>query len=222
MNKKIIISFFIISAVIASGAFFAFNADDKSGTISPDGDSVVTTNDTIFINNHGGSMEGHTPRGFRGSGTGLFAGDNLNPGFPDGDGVQLFLTFDLSSLSDSKFRSVVLSSQSVHIQGTPFSDLGALKVEAVTYDQFSSALWDLEPTSSVCTLAVTGTGPFACDVTSAVTQALGDGRKMAQFRIRFEAAGDNDGSVDLVLFYIANSNTNEPGLFTLTVHQDTT
>ena len=50
----------------------------------------------ILLQNQGGSMEGHTPRGFRGMGTGLFAGDNLNQRFPDGDGVQLFLTFDLN------------------------------------------------------------------------------------------------------------------------------
>lgn len=30
-----------------------------------------------------------------GMGTGLFAGDDLNPGFPPGDGVQIFLTFEL-------------------------------------------------------------------------------------------------------------------------------
>ena len=218
MNKKIIISIIATIVVIAGGVYLAFNADDENGVTSPEDTSVVTTNDTIFINNHGGNMEGHTPRGFRGSGTGLFAGDNLNPGFPDGDGVQLFLTFDLQSLADSEFHSAILSSQSAHVQGTPFGDLGALAVEAVEYSQFSPALWELEPIDSVCILAVTGTGPFACDVTSAIKQALEDGRKMAQFRIRFEAAGDNDGDTDLILFYNTNSNINEPGLFKLTVN----
>lgn len=220
MNKKVIISIIVISAVIAGGVYLAFNANDKEDVMPPDDTSVVKTNDTIFINNQGGSMEGHTPRGFRGSGTGLFAGDNLNPGFPDGDGVQLFLTFDLNSLFDNDFRSVVLSSQSAHVQGTPFGDLGALTVEAVEYSKFSPALWELEPIDSVCILSVTGTGPFACDVTSAIRQALGDGRPTAQFRIRFERAGDNDGSADLVMFYNTNSNTNEPGLFKLTVNPD--
>ena len=36
MNKKIIISIIVISAVIAVGVFFAFNADDKNGVTSPD------------------------------------------------------------------------------------------------------------------------------------------------------------------------------------------
>lgn len=41
-------------------------------------------------------------------GTGLFAGDNLNPGFPNGDGVQIFLTFDLRGLPEGEVRSAVL------------------------------------------------------------------------------------------------------------------
>ena len=49
------------------------------------------------IENQGGSLEGHTPRGFAGMGTGLFVGDNLNPGFPNDDGVQTWLTVDWSA-----------------------------------------------------------------------------------------------------------------------------
>ena len=37
-------------------------------------------------------MEGHTPRRFQGMGTRLFAGDNLNPRFPDGDAGCEFAT----------------------------------------------------------------------------------------------------------------------------------
>ena len=42
---------------------------------------------TAVVPNHGGGLEGHTPTGFAGSGTGLFAGDNLNSSFPEGQGV---------------------------------------------------------------------------------------------------------------------------------------
>jgi len=222
MNDKKHIIIAVIIVVIAGGVFLAFNTGDKNGVKPPDDASVVRQNDTIVINNHGGNMEGHTPRGFRGSGTGLFAGDNLNPSFPNGDGVQMFLTFDLSSVSDSEFRSAVLSSESAHVQGTPFEDLGALRVEAVEYNQFSSVLWELEPINSVCVLGISQEGPFTCDVTSAIRQMLKDGRKMAQFRIRFDEAGDNDGNTDLVSFYNTNSNTNEPGLFKLTVYTGVT
>ncbi len=41
-------------------------------------DAVDSAALPLQIQNQGGSMEGHTPRGFAGSGTGLFAGDNLN------------------------------------------------------------------------------------------------------------------------------------------------
>ena len=54
-------------------------------------DEVLTE---VSLENIGsGDMEGHTPRGFQGQGTGLFIGDNLNPNFPDGDGVHAYISF---------------------------------------------------------------------------------------------------------------------------------
>jgi len=38
-----------------------------------------------------------------------------------------------------------------------------------------------------------------------------------QFRIRFETVDDSDGQADLALFYLTDSNTNEPGIFSLTI-----
>ena len=81
----------------------------------------------IVLQNQGGGMEGHTPMGFPGMGTGLFAGDNLNPRFPEGDGVQLFLTFDLSALPSGKIISALLSSDRASVSGTPMKDLGPLR-----------------------------------------------------------------------------------------------
>lgn len=193
--------------------FFLFNA-----AVSP-APAVSPTNggEQLIIPNHGGNKEGHTPRGFSGMGVGLFVGDNLNPNFPEGDGVQAFLTFDITPLRGEKFDVVTLSSDAAHIQGTPFNDLGNLLVESVTYDAFSRELWNLTPDNPVCILATEAADSVSCDATDAVRAALEAGSDVAQFRLRFEKAGDSDSAPDLVLFYKQNSNTNEPGIFTLQV-----
>ena len=160
-------------------------------------------------------MEGHTPRGFQGMGTGLFAGDNLNRNFPDGDGVQIFLTFDLSEVPQGRVQSAVLSSVNATVVGTPFEDLGELIVEEIHFESFSSALWNAAPLAdgASCTLADSASGPFRCDLPRAVQHSLDDSYRHAQFRVRFEAAGDGDGSQDLLAFFKRDSNTNEPGIF---------
>jgi hypothetical protein len=98
------------------------------------------------IQNQGGSMEGHTPRGFAGSGTGLF---------------------------------------------------------------------DLPPTGAAATCNRVGDGGIECDVTAAVARAVDAGEDRAQFRLKFDTAGDNDGAADLAMFFLTDSNTNERGIFTL-------
>ena len=164
-------------------------------------------------------MEGHTPRGFQGMGTGLFAGDNLNPRFPNGDGVQIFLTFDLSIVPAGKVVSAVLRSDRASVRGTPFKDLGALRAEEIRYSKFSSALWNLEPIAGGdgCEFATSSDGPFRCDLADAVRNSLNDSYPFAQFRLLLDRAGDNDGTQDLVSFFIADSNTNQPGIFKLEV-----
>ena len=172
---------------------------------------------TVVLKIQGGAMEGHTPRGFRGRGTGLFAGDNLNPGLLDGDGVQIFLTFDLRSLPKGEIRSAVLRSDSAHIQGNPFRDLGALRAEEIRYRRFSPALWNDAPGSASCIFADSRAGPFACEITEAVQRARAKSDRHAQFRLRMDKAGDGDGRPDMVMFFKTNSNTNEPGIFELAV-----
>jgi len=218
-----------VAVLIGLGALgiFLFFSGAKDGKLS-DGVSLggEKSGDSIVINNQGGSMEGHTPRGFKGMGTGLFAGDNLNPNFPSDDGVQLFLTLDLGSIPTGAsvtertgFRivSATLRSRNVHIQGSPFKNLGELKVETVTYDTFSSALWNIKPDSFVCAVTDIMDDTFECDVTSAIQQALENGSRFAQFRINFEKASNSDGQPDLVMFYKTNSNTNESGIFQIEV-----
>jgi len=191
----------------------------QSTSDSNDAVVVIPSKDsTISIPNQGGSMEGHTPRGFQGSGTGLFTGDNLNAAFPNGDGVQIFLSFDLSGV-EGDIASATLRSVKPQISGTPFQDLGPLVVDEVRYPEFSSSLWNLAPTENAdsCVSAASRNDPFLCDVTKAVQRSMDDAYKYAQFRIRHEQASDSDGQQDLTMFFLRNSNTNTPSIFLLEV-----
>ena len=167
------------------------------------------------ILNHGGDLEGHGPRGFAGQGVGLFAGDNLNPNFPDGDGVQIWLTFDLPAGLDS-VNNAVLRSTVMSTSGAPFETLGDLSVEPVEYASFEPALFDLAASGDAQTcVADVSAGTLECDVSSALSVAVGDQADRVQFRLKFDEVADNDGEQDLALFFVTDSNTNEPGIFTL-------
>ena len=181
-------------------------------------DTQETTSGTIYIPNEGGLSGGHTPIGFQGQGTGIFVGDNLNPNFPNGDGVQAFLAFDISALQISDFDTAILTSNNLHINGSPFTDLGNIIVEEVQYDSFSSKLWDIESLGNVCTLERgTTTGTISCDIEGALSDAIRDGKGTLQLRLRFETVSDNDNSADLALFYRTSSNTNDSGIFIIEV-----
>ncbi len=195
----------------------AATPQESSSDVVSDGDQQ--SGGGVVIPNEGGQQEGHTPRGFEGFGTGLFAGDNLNPGFPDGDGVQLFLTFSLDEAPTAGVRSATLSTAFASETGAPYVDLGELAAAEVRYDEFGPQLWNLAPVpgGAVCVFATSSDGPFTCDLTSAVERSLADGRPYVQFRLRFERVADGDGQADLAAFFITNSNTNEPGIFTLTL-----
>jgi hypothetical protein len=171
--------------------------------------------------------EGHTPRGFEGQGGGLFVGDDLNPGFPEGDGVQLYLSVDLGGpgdddLADGSFEihsAVLASAVTPEIAGTPFDDLGQLTAEEVVFEEFSSELWDLPAPDggARCTFADQPAGAFSCDLPLAVQSALDEERRYVNFRLLFDAAGDGDGEQDLVSFYLDDVNTSQPGIFSLVV-----
>ncbi len=172
------------------------------------------TSGVVQVHNQGGSMEGHTPRGFAGSGIGLFVGDNLNPGFPDGDGVQVFLTFDLSSdlLEPSQ---VFLTSEALQVDGTPFEDLGPLLIEPVRYETFGPHLFDLDAVGVTTECLRPSEHTISCDVTGSTVEAMNNQQASIQFRLYFERPGDSDQSQDLAKFFRSDSNTNEAGLFTL-------
>ncbi len=171
----------------------------------------------VTVPNIGGAMGGHTPRGFRGMGTGLFAGDNLNPGFPNGEGVHFFVSFDLSDLPAGAVEGAELRSDNLRVTGDPFGDLGALRAESIRYSRVSPDLWNQPTIAEACVLTDKAAPSVACDVTAAVTQALADGQQLAQFRLRLDQVSDNDGVADLVMFFISGSNVNEAGIFTLAV-----
>jgi len=170
--------------------------------------------DVVVVENQGGALEGHTPRGFPGMGTGLFVGDNLNPGFPDGDGVQLFLTFELPDDQAVSGR-VILRSDLLQVAGDPFADLGALSAAPVSYSDFGPELFDLEPEDEAVGCDRARDLSIECDVTSAVGAAIEAGEGRVQFRLRFDRAGDSDGSPDLAMFNRGDSNANDSGIFRL-------
>jgi len=178
-------------------------------------DDIATPVEVVTIANEGGAREGHTPTAFAGMGSGLFAGDNLNPSFPDGVGVQTYLTFVIPPGLDVSNARIV--SDALLVSGTPFEDLGPLVAEPIDYQSFGPELFDLEPTgpSTECTL--TSATSIECDVTEALRVVAAEDKSEAQFRIRFETPGDNDGSQDLAMFFRSGSNTNEVGLFELMI-----
>jgi len=182
--------------------------------------SAVTTSGgesaPIVVPNNGGSLEGHTPRGFAGMGTGLFAGDNLNSNFPEGDGVQIFLTFELPEPA-SGATSVVVASDALEVRGSPFADLGTLSAEVVSYDAFRPDLFDTPALSGPAACTRIGTNGLECDVGDIVLPLLADGATVVQLRLKFEHLADNDGVPDLAMFFRSDSNTNEPGVITLAI-----
>jgi hypothetical protein len=167
------------------------------------------------IPNQGGANEGHTPTAFAGMGTGLFAGDNLNPSFPEGIGVQLYLTFDIPE--GIRVSSALIRSDALHASGSPFEDLGPLLIEPISYAVFGPDLFDLAATGEPAVCSLTDDASIECPVTGAVGAAVGRGDATAQFRIRFDAPADNDGQQDLAMFLRKDSNTNESGIFELII-----
>ncbi len=176
-------------------------------------DTLPANAPVVSIANQGGSMEGHTPTGFAGMGTGLFAGDNLNPSFPEGQGVQTYLTFSLPA--DFATSRALITSDALTTTGSPFADLGALLAEPVEYQAFGPEIFDLDAAGDPIACRLTGESSIECDVTAAVQSAADGGQSTVQFRLRFERPADNDGQTDLAMFFRSDSNTNEAGLFTL-------
>ena len=154
------------------------------------------------------------PLGFAGSGVGLFAGDNLNPNFPDGEGIQILLSF---LIPDEMLEPNVatLTSEVLSESGNAFEALGELQAAGVSYEQFGPELFDIAPIGDLVTCERPTETSLECDVTEAAQDALEREATHIQIRLTFEELADNDGEQDLALFNNGDSNLNEPGLFTL-------
>jgi hypothetical protein len=189
------------------------NENDQSAVESIVASSEPGASMSLSIGNQGGDLEGPGPRGFAGQGIGLFAGDNLNAGFPEKDGVQIWLSFDLPAELPVPTQAMLRSS-ALSVNGDPLASLGGLNVEPVTYDAFE--LFDLAANAAAvrCSTEVAA-GEFECDATSFVADFVKAGATRAQFRIVFDQVADNDGEQDVALFFLTDSNTNEPGIFQL-------
>lgn len=208
-------------AMVAAACSSDDNAPASPDTTSEAGSAEVegeleTTGPVVVQNNGTGELEGHTPRGFAGSGTGLFAGDNLNARFPNDDGVQIWLTFDLNESIDAA-TSVELVSDALDLRGDPFGSLGSLHVAPVSYERFGPELFSLEPVGQEVDCPVPTDGTFRCDLGDVVATSLADGATRVQLRLRFTEVGDGDGEQDLAMFFLTDSNTNEPGIFELRI-----
>jgi len=204
----------LFPVVLLIAAACSSAAESATSTTEPVATAATTATPDV-IANEGGTLEGHTPTAFAGMGTGLFAGDNLNPGFPEGVGVQTYLTFALPQ--DLDVSSAQIISDVLHISGAPFEDLGPLLAEPIAYESFGPALFDLVAIGPHTECTVTDGTSIACDVTDALGVAADDGLAAAQFRIRFEVPADNDGNQDLAMFFRTDSNTNEAGIFELEI-----
>lgn len=188
-------------------------ADDVNGQIS---ESLA---EHLIIDNLGdGSLEGHTPQGFAGSGIGLFAGDNLNANFPEGEGVQIFLAFPLPDDLET-VASATLVSENLTVRGDPFGTLGALRADPVEFDAFGPPVFSVDAIGEGGACTTDGATEISCNVTAAASEAVAAGRDHLQFRLRFDTPGNGDGEQDLALFFRTDSNTNEPGIFSLIVEQ---
>ncbi len=167
-----------------------------------------------ILNDGTTALEGHTPRGFAGSGVGLFAGDNLNTNFPNGEGIQILLHFALPDGTGTPSRAI-LRSDVMSTQGDVFEALGPLRAARVEYEAFSRELFNIEPVSDFVTCDRPSDTSLTCDVSDAAAAAIDAGRSSVQIQLTLEEVSDSDGEKDLVLFNNGDSNLNEPGLFTL-------
>jgi len=181
--------------------------------------SPARTQSGIELQNISGNMGGHTPRGFQGQGNGIFVGDNLNTRFPNGDGVQAFISFDLADAAGIDVANATLVSRYLRVNGTPFADLGNIRLERINFPSFSSVIWNLavDPQDGCILTISTDQNRAECDLTKSVQKALNDGAAFLQFRLRFEKISDSDGQQDLAQFFKRNVNANEGGVFTLTL-----
>lgn len=218
----VVVALLFLAAACSSAGETSADSETTAGETGAGENGEAAADETrptsLTITNQGGDMEGHTPRGFAGSGTGLFIGDNLNANFPDGEGIQLLLTFDLPDDVD-EILSASLTSDVMEVRGDPFNALGDIEAEPVTYTEFGPPLFELEADGDPVNCLRVGPSGLICDVTQAAADGVAAGKDRLQFRLQFQNLSDSDGEPDLALFYLTDTNSNERGIFTLNLRR---
>jgi len=215
MNRRISTRFSKLVSMAFALVLLATACSSEAPTTAAEPESAVEDSPLpLRLSNQGGSLEGHTPRTFAGSGVGLFAGDNLNSNFPNGVGIQILLSFDLPA-NVGQPTQVRLVSDALSERGNAFEALGPLQAEPVTYESFGPPLFELAADGPATDCSRVETAGIECDLTAAATAAIAADASRFQVRLQFATQSDNDGQQDLALFFLTDSNTNEPGIFFL-------
>ncbi|MBN1177727.1 MAG: hypothetical protein JXD18_00835, partial [Anaerolineae bacterium] len=120
-----------------------------------------------------------------------------------GDGTQNqrnegFLSFDISGIPQgARIESAVLDLSGHSIEGTPFVQLGLLRVYFIEYASLGTEDYVAgNPTGSVTQSA----RPTQLLPTSAVQRSVDAGAARFQVRMQFEGISDNDGEIDGLIF----------------------
>ena len=180
----------------------------------------LDTADRVVLPNQGGVFEGATLTESTASAPTLIVGDESAPNLPPGEGLEIYITFDLSqvqSLDGAGLVSAQLRSHAMQIvEGTPFEDLGPLNAVRVQYESFPPTPDErLALGDEVACEADPAAVQLSCNVLDTVEQALADGVERISFRLRFATPTDADGEPDFALFFVTTQGLNEPGVFTL-------
>ncbi|MCP3937950.1 MAG: hypothetical protein GY708_21585 [Actinomycetia bacterium] len=183
-------------------------------------DPQIDSPERVVLPNQGGAFEGATLWLAEGAGSSLIIGDESNPNLPAGEGLQIYLTFDLSSatnLAGASVTSAHLRSRAMQqVDGTPFDDLGVLTAAPVIYESFPPTGEERTPIGDAVECEADPEAvQLSCDVAEGVGAAIEAGAERVSFRLRFAEATDSDGEPDFALFFISEPGLNEPGVFTL-------
>jgi len=212
------------SGEIPPGSALIFVVDLVSIVPPPAPFAIPTTGDdgVVTIENQGGRFEGNLPWTTDGAGPGLFAGDNLSPEFPNDEGLAIYLAFSLAEVAqlDAGLPIVraTLTSNALQVAGTPFEDLGALSAAPVDYDVFPPTIEEREPTlEPVACEMIIDEATLTCDVTEALAAAAASGDDRINLTLKFAEASDGDGEPDIAVFFFTDPNTNDRGIFYLTI-----
>lgn len=111
--------------------------------------------------------------------------------------------------------TAMLTSDALIERGDPFEQLGPLQVAPVTYADFGPSLFEVAADGLATNCTRLGVSSILCDVSDGLRAAVARGSATVKLRLQFATMSDNDGEPDLALFFLSDSNTNEPAIFSL-------